>query len=569
MSKLINDSISIYEALQNINNGKYVMPAFQRQYVWSMEQIEKLWDSILLGYPIATFLFWKIDEDNTSWDTYFCKFLQAVTFSSSKIADNINFGLSNVDTKLSDTAILDGQQRLTSLYISLFGQTYIREKYAKKKTIGGTVAKLYINLNKWNKLNDEINEYNTKQYDIRFTDKIGILNNGYFLIRNIINAKIQDKQTRQSEIEKIISDIKPDDINHANNILNNLAEKIYDEKLINYTEICGLQQDNALEMFVRFNSGGKALKPSEITMSILEAYWPNARTEIGRLLTDSYADFGTDFIIRAALMLYGNVEKTIINKQISDNLSNNWQNFRKALRNLEKFLSDNNIAISRFSGTWNVLLPLIYLIYKNHEYDKLNKEMKAYLIRAILFNFFNSGTKGKLQKMKKRISDNGNELTLDILNDMQEFRITDSRIEDILNSEKGSRVTYEALYYINLDWLDNNIKCEQDHLHPANSFSDDNLKPMGINFSEWKEWKGNRNRLPNLHRLEGRENSSKSDMPLDYYVNTMTNEQKRIFYKQALVNHDISLEFDNFGRFYHKRKEALRNKLILALNGEI
>ena len=513
--------------------------------------------------------FWKIDEDNTSWDTYFCKFLQAVTFSSSKIADNINFGLSNVDTKLSDTAILDGQQRLTSLYISLFGQTYIREKYAKKKTIGGTVAKLYINLNKWNKLNDEINEYNTKQYDIRFTDKIGILNNGYFLIRNIINAKIQDKQTRQSEIEKIISDIKPDDINHANNILNNLAEKIYDEKLINYTEICGLQQDNALEMFVRFNSGGKALKPSEITMSILEAYWPNARTEIGRLLTDSYADFGTDFIIRAALMLYGNVEKTIINKQISDNLSNNWQNFRKALRNLEKFLSDNNIAISRFSGTWNVLLPLIYLIYKNHEYDKLNKEMKAYLIRAILFNFFNSGTKGKLQKMKKRISDNGNELTLDILNDMQEFRITDSRIEDILNSEKGSRVTYEALYYINLDWLDNNIKCEQDHLHPANSFSDDNLKPMGINFSEWKEWKGNRNRLPNLHRLEGRENSSKSDMPLDYYVNTMTNEQKRIFYKQALVNHDISLEFDNFGRFYHKRKEALRNKLILALNGEI
>lgn len=33
-----------------IKDGKYVMPAFQRQYVWSMEQIEKLWDSILLEY---------------------------------------------------------------------------------------------------------------------------------------------------------------------------------------------------------------------------------------------------------------------------------------------------------------------------------------------------------------------------------------------------------------------------------------------------------------------------------------------------------------------------------------
>lgn len=58
MSVLIDSSITIYEALQNIKDGKYVMPAFQRQYVWSMEQIEKLWDSILLDYPIATFLFW-------------------------------------------------------------------------------------------------------------------------------------------------------------------------------------------------------------------------------------------------------------------------------------------------------------------------------------------------------------------------------------------------------------------------------------------------------------------------------------------------------------------------------
>ena len=48
MSVLIDSSITIYEALQNIKDGKYVMPAFQRQYVWSMEQIEKLWDSILL-----------------------------------------------------------------------------------------------------------------------------------------------------------------------------------------------------------------------------------------------------------------------------------------------------------------------------------------------------------------------------------------------------------------------------------------------------------------------------------------------------------------------------------------
>ncbi|MFB0843375.1 DUF262 domain-containing protein [Paenibacillus oleatilyticus] len=54
MSRLIDNSITIYEALQNIKDGKYVMPAFQRQFVWGMEQIEKLWDSILLDYPIAS-----------------------------------------------------------------------------------------------------------------------------------------------------------------------------------------------------------------------------------------------------------------------------------------------------------------------------------------------------------------------------------------------------------------------------------------------------------------------------------------------------------------------------------
>ena len=110
MSRLVDSSISIYEALENIKNGKYVMPAFQRQYVWSMEQVEKLWDSILLDYPIATFLFWRVDDDNVTWDTYFCNFLNDVTFDNRKQADTVNYELSNINVNLTDTAVLDGQQ---------------------------------------------------------------------------------------------------------------------------------------------------------------------------------------------------------------------------------------------------------------------------------------------------------------------------------------------------------------------------------------------------------------------------------------------------------------------------
>ena len=70
--------------------------------------------------------------------------------------------------------------------------------------------------------------------------------------------------------------------------MNKLYNKIFVEKLICYTEIQDMKQDDALEMFVRFNSGGKALKKHEITLSILEAYWPNAKTEFGKLLDGSY-----------------------------------------------------------------------------------------------------------------------------------------------------------------------------------------------------------------------------------------------------------------------------------------
>ena len=310
MSVLKDSSITIYEALQNIKNGKYVMPAFQRQYVWSMEQIEKLWDSILLDYPIATFLFWHVNDDNVSCDTYFCNFLSDVTFDSRKQADSVNYELTGINVKMTDTAVLDGQQRLTSLYLSLLGDAYIRQKHARKKNNGGLVTKLLIELNK-NKLDVDEEDYNSKKYDIKFSEKVGRLSPTQFEIKNILDVKFQDETTRDKAIEDAIANVPADSKDYARGILQKLYHKIFVEKLVRYTEIYDMNQDDALEMFVRFNSGGKALKKSEITMSILEAYWPSAKTEFGKLLVDSYAGFGSDFIIRSALMLYGAISVAV------------------------------------------------------------------------------------------------------------------------------------------------------------------------------------------------------------------------------------------------------------------
>lgn len=558
MSRLIDNSISIYEALQNIKEGKYVMPAFQRQYVWSMEQVEKLWDSILLDYPIATFLFWHLDDDNVTWDTYFCNFLDEVTFDNRKQADTVNYELSNINVNKTDTAVLDGQQRLTSLFLSLFGNAFIRQKYARRKNSGGIVTKLLIELNK-NKLTVDEEEYNSKKYDIKFSEKVGKLSPTQFEIKNILDSRYQDESTRNKAIEEVISKVPSDSKDYARNILNKLYNKIFVEKLIRYTEIHDMKQDDALEMFVRFNSGGKALRKSEITMSILEAYWPSAKTEFGKLLVDSYVGFGTDFIIRSALMIYGDVVKSNISKSIAEELKNNWSEFKKTLKNLEVTLKEMKIEVSRFASSWNVLLPIIYFIYYNPEYKNNLDGIRAYLIRAVLFTYFQSGTTGKLQQMKSRINENDYEITVDMLNQMNDLRVTDGKIEDILNEEKGSRVASEALYFLSLDWRNNHFKYEQDHLHPFERF--DGNKPISVSMEDWRRWRGNRNRLANLHLLEGRSNSSKSDMRLADYYNDMNDVQKAEFIKQSLIPEGVSLELENFEEFYEARKAILTEKI--------
>ena len=563
MSTLKDDSITIYEAMMHIKDGKYVMPAFQRQFVWSMEQIEKLWDSILLDYPIATFLFWHVDDNNVTWDTYFCNFLTTVTFDNRKQADSVNYELTDINVAVTDTAILDGQQRLTSLYLSLLGDSFIRQKYARRGNVGGTVTKLLIELNK-NKLDVDEEEYNSKKFDIKFSEKVGRLSPTQFELRTILQDKFRDDSTRDKAIEDAIANVPADSKEYARKTLHKLYQKIFVEKLIRYTEIHDMNQDDALEMFVRFNSGGKALKKSEITMSILEAYWPSAKTEFGKILVDSYVGFGSDFIIRSALMLYGDVVKSTISRKIAEELKNNWTAFKKALKNLESVLKGMKIEVSRFSSSWNVLLPVLYYIYYNPEsYADNTEAIRAYLMRAILFTYFQSGTTGKLQQMKSNINSYDYEITVEMLDLITDLRVTDGKIEDILNAEKGSRVAGDALYYLCLDWTNKNFKYEQDHLHPYDRF--DGNKPVSVSMEDWRRWRGNRNRLPNLQLLEGRSNGSKSAMPLIDYYNDMNAEQQEEFRRQAMIPEGVPLGIEHFEEFYRKRKDILAKRIKVLL----
>lgn len=67
--------ITIYEAINNIDNNLYLLPAIQREFVWSHEKIEWLFDSIMRDYPISSFLFWRV-EGKTKDDYKFYQFLK-------------------------------------------------------------------------------------------------------------------------------------------------------------------------------------------------------------------------------------------------------------------------------------------------------------------------------------------------------------------------------------------------------------------------------------------------------------------------------------------------------------
>lgn len=556
MTEHKEDSITINDALKNIKSGKYIMPAFQRQYVWEMSRIEKLWDSILLGYPISTFLFWHVDESNVSSDTLFCNFLGDVSFDSKKQADNINYRTSPINFSKSDTAILDGQQRLTSLLLSLFYTARIRQWHSKRSNPDERLSMLVIELNEnVAQLSDE--DFNTKKYDIRWTEKVARLSPTQFDIKKIMNYDFENKDTREAKIEETVKNVPSESKEYAKNILKTLCNKIYDEPLIRFTEIFNMNQDDALEMFVRFNSGGRPLKKSEITMSILGVYWPNAKDYFHRILTGTYKDFHEDFIIRTALMLYGDVAKSNINKKTSDGLKNHWNDFVKALQNLEEVLEYLKIDINRFSSSWNVLLPIIYVIYNNPDYRNCITGISFYLVRAILFSYFKSGTTGKLQQMRSYINNFDLELSIDLLEQVPELRVTDARIEDILMCEKGSKLAGEVLYYLGKDWIRPEVAYEQDHIHPLNSF---NSVPFGMEMGKLAEYRKLCNRLPNIELLDSGSNGKKTGMLLrDWYNSLLPNEQDE--FKLHGIIPEESMEIEDFEVFYEKRKEMLMEKI--------
>jgi uncharacterized protein with ParB-like and HNH nuclease domain len=151
--------ISIADALRNIERRRYLLPAIQREFVWPASKIEWLFDSLMRGYPISSFLFWHVEDLSRSGYKFY-EFLRHYR-ERFKIhnADADTTGISNF------FAVLDGQQRLTSLNIGLRGRFAWKEYKAHWNDNENSIPtrRLYLNVT-----NELTNQEDDRVYQFQF-----------------------------------------------------------------------------------------------------------------------------------------------------------------------------------------------------------------------------------------------------------------------------------------------------------------------------------------------------------------------------------------------------------------
>ena len=152
--------VSIRNVVESIHRNEFLLPAIQREFVWSPEQIIRLFDSLMRGYPIGSFLFWRVDEDHVKDYDYY-EFIR-----NYHERDRRHNPKANITGKKRISAILDGQQRLTSLYIAFKG-TYAKKIPRKQWTnnLAFPEKKLYLNLLSKSKVFDLM-------YDFQFLTEV-------------------------------------------------------------------------------------------------------------------------------------------------------------------------------------------------------------------------------------------------------------------------------------------------------------------------------------------------------------------------------------------------------------
>lgn len=559
---------TISEVVTEYLNRTTFLPAIQREYVWRTDAIEKLFDSIMGDYPISTFLFWRIKEENKSeWAAY--EFIRDFDRESPHNKDASLAGV-NQDIYL----VLDGQQRLTSLLIGLKG-SYRYSYYGWHKT------KLYLNILKEPQKSDNPEEL-VYQFQFRDTDQPNPKDTNpqfWYLVGDILN--FDDAEDAKRDIKQRLSTFTDDQKDTANSHIGRLHSRIHTSRLLNYYEEKSQDYDKVVEAFIRANTGGVKLEYSDILLSTATAKWNNlnAREEIYSF-TDSLNNigsgysFGKDFVLKGCLYLTDKLpiqyKVANFNKANLEKIENNWENIKD---NIEKVIllvnqfgfNDKNLV------TKNVLLPIaLYLskVNKKNFVDSTDKEdvknqilIQKWLILALLKSAFSGSTDTVLKNLQDVISEQNDfsVFPFDALNKKLNIEpsFNDTEIDNLLATAYSTKYSYLilSLLYPDRDWKGK--KFQEDHIFPKSEFAITKLKHRGYDAGKIAEYQKYYNCILNLELLTDSENKQKSAESFDIWFASRDNNFKDRHVIPTINNYT----FDNFIEFIEERKKLLINQL--------
>jgi hypothetical protein len=568
--------ITIKTALDRMQRHEYVLPAVQREFVWSTDQTCMLFDSLMRGYPIGSFLFWKM-ENSQARDFVFYDFIRNYHELKSPHCPRLDLPADH-----RATAILDGQQRLTALNIGLRGSH--AEKLPRKwhNNVDAYPEKhLYLNIVSRGAENELGMEYDFRFLKAEEAASPNGANTHWFLVSQILGLD------PGPGIFKYVQQAGLAEHEHAFPILHQLHQVVHVEPTINYFEEEEQDLDKVLNIFIRVNSQGTVLSYSDLLLSIATAQWKDldAREAIHDLVDSlngvgqGFA-FSKDLVLKAGLVLtdIGDIRFRVTNFGAANmrRLESNWDGVASALRVAARLLADFGFNERNLKAD-SVLIPVAfylhrrqlgeaYLTGKAHQEDR--QAVRHWVLRSLLkAGVWGSGLDTLLASLRTCIREEGAEgfpvVTIETAMARlgKSLRFDEGEIEGLVEAQYGSRNVFPLLSLL-YPGLNVHNEFHEDHIFPRKLFVPARLRRAAVPEESIEAFRQSMNGLPNLQLLEGPVNTQKSDsLPMEWARTRYPERRALGMYLSSHDMHDLPEDIKDFLVFYRARRDRMAARL--------
>jgi hypothetical protein len=585
--------ISVSDAISRIRERRLLLPAIQREFVWGHKKVEWLFDSLLQAYPIGSFLFWEVRDAPSKKEPYY-EILRE--YRERYRTHNPEF---NIQGHLDFDAVLDGQQRLTAIYIGLTGSYAYKKPRVWWEDSERALPTRHLYLNTEGPAPED-DEEPGRIYEFKFltADEYSEERSKWFPIERILDL------VEAYDLNEVLTTEGYQQNKFASRALSRLHSVVHIERAINFYLIKKADMESALNVFVRVNSGGEALSLSDMLMSTAIANWKerDARKEFQGLMDQVQAKgffIDKDLLLKACLYLYSSdirYKVSNFNAARVKPFEDNWDTIQTSILAVFELVRDFGYNQTSLTSK-NALLPIIYWVHhkglSNGITSKVSLRGEREVIRRWLHTMLLKGVFGSSADtilaairrafmgdefgnpfVKPEIEHFPTEAIAAILRAQgKDPQVTEEFIDALLYTqyEEKQAFTILALLTPNLDYRNGNF--HKDHLHPASAFKKRQLVAAGISDANLAFYHdpSNWNSVLNLSHLDANENKSKQSKSLAAWVSDEAKRQRiseTKFCNDHLLPIDLStLEFSRFPDFIIERQKLLGQRLRELLAG--